>query len=818
MGDLVDAISKLSPFGDKESFRVYLKAMQLYYKDSFQYVTDRKMLWYMNFVQPNVYVMVLEALRIARRYDSARGKTKNAPVDVQSVFRIALDINGDNYKLDKDAENLANMISSIPTGASDLAWKVKNEYARTINGMSRSFMSNLESCTSKQKSIHEENARSKKQLDAIKTIIASKLNPSIAAKYKSVSDILEPMIEYVNFAVGVIPFERFPVFKRKFDKLVDEKLTTKRGAPSRLFVDVLANYAEFVSRAAENVNALGALVHLPSFSQFSVEDILRVYDVLAKFVLSIDTANVVVENRNYKTDAIVNLTALLKAVSRRFEFVERRNAELSERCRDVEQKHADATLLREDDAERQNDLARTIEDLRSRLAASTEENDRLKNALLRCETDSEAVAREHAFVIKELQNVRDSRASSDENIRRLKESLNECLLGKQKMAEMAAEANAEIENARTEVRSLRETSRAKDAKTGELEDKIAALERDRAAAMESLSKYSRQLETSVEENRANVARIAYCENALREREEYNSRLEREKGEISDAATKLAEQIRYLENENINYKSEVTKLAHYANLEYAREMDRVKQERDEVGTTLERNNALYARTVESMTGEIGQLRRFVDDMSEAFRDIGSGGDDDDDDDMQRYLKVADKMFNVVIPVMERRDDVDATSLKALVNFRRNFNYRHALNVSEELRQCDRQIRTRNDLFSFVMHYWFFNRRFVPNVAPGEHKRIEADKLRLDQFRNVRYDYDSNDVGDTTDAETAALVEPFIDYFLRSYLDGYETIVDEKTRNGLAKYLFDNYFLFVADKRRLLDAIDTTSLSLCVTRRK
>lgn len=163
--------------------------------------------------------------------------------------------------------------------------------------------------------------------------------------------------------------------------------------------------------------------------------------------------------------------------------------------------------------------------------------------------------------------------------------------------------------------------------------------------------------------------------------------------------------------------------------------------------------------------------------------------------------------------------------SIIDARKNINPKHILDCTRELNSCNKIIETRNDLLTFIMNYWFLNKHFIHKTYDGlrsqteqKNNKIDISKLHTDEFRRV---IDEARYTDHDDIETPSFPippsVPFIDYFLFTYFEGNDIIQEDLIKNSLAKYLLDNYFLCVTEKNRLLNAIDTTSMRLCIVPR-
>lgn len=807
MSDIVDIISKLSPLGDKVSFASYVKSAEIYYRDCSPYFTDKKMLWYLNFVKPNVYVMVLDAIRISRKYEKKKNQSTKAGdysknvVDVQSIIRLALEINKNDYNLDGNVQNLIGLLRAIPVGNADLTWKVKNEYARTINGLSKSFMSNLETCTSKQKSINEEYIKCKEQLRAVHVLLDGALSSHIVVKNRSVKDLLQTMCDYINVAVNVVPIKDFHVYKKRYETLFRNENAAN--------IDILTVCSQFINRASKHVAKLSDIAKVPPFALLSAENVFDAYEALVDFVHDkidkslLASAGASIESPKFKSDKMINLKEVLSTVARYIDSSIEELVRLRSRQRDFEELESEI-----------KNQHRTISTLHVKVNETQSQNkelvdsnykkgleiEKLAESLVLCESEIKRfydetidLKNKSSIAERELVEAKDAVNETRKNFDRLSETCDEMqkkLQMSQQDYDLLSRRNMELEtrlreSSESETARMKILERANDVETGMYNEMKRLQEEASMYKMRSIESEAREIDRE-ERHKREVEQL---------RQEFNNWHSEERRKINEDFEQW-------------HKVQIDEI-------HKRYLEDIRSAHELCGRAIEEEKS-------NRQLQDSKLRQAI---VAVFETIAVDTNTTYADSFEAYLSITKRIYDVVLSCI----NVDLPAVRLVADVTKNLNVRHAIDVGREIQKCDRRIETRHDLLDFIMHYWFLNRHFPDTALVRESAfdnyddddvnadKITVNRLRLEEFRYavIEQQQHAGFVGDKKDdvESSPQTKSSFVDYFLRSCLKDYD-VIEEESKDVIAKYIFDSYFIYVAEKQRLLKLVNVNSMRLYI----
>lgn len=771
MNSLDDVIRKISPLTDKISFENYIKAVQSYYADASKVVQSKQALCYVNFVHPNIYVVVLDAIRLAQTYEKKRQTVDN--IDVHSLFGTIQNNENNVISVDGNIKTLCDMINAIPVGTKEFTWKVKNEYARTINGMSKTFMANLDSCTNKQTKVQKENLKMKNTIEILTKSITTTLHTSIVEKYNTLDDLTNALIRYVNAVIEIIPFDKydnitniyasiredsdFDKFIKKYNYNVLQYALYYFYGLVKYFYKHHKRLKSLSSSSSSSSNDFTQVTKdIFNFTKYIFDFIFTVIDLYgnndddgggrsvvdAAANINIDTND---DTRNKKVinfgsvlnDTLIRIKKTLEhnaIVSKDTDMYKQRifvlendmrriDKELLERIRENE-------ILREKITGydiRQEKMQDRFADMEHRYATLINEYEKLQKTYNDANNDGVADYQKHPqymALLDELlaQKLRTEQMENDKRtVERINEQLNEKYTSlRNKMMAIESESNAlrnrhEERHAGETVEKLQQQLRS--IEMSELETKrqnehilqlYATLQNDYKNLQQSHSANDVHMRERINE----LENINYSLNSI------NEELTLQMGMLQDNYNLLDH--KYNENlKRIVGETDAIKMEHTHCIEHAKKLDveikRLNEEKEE----LEKQRAAhrdYETEMERLREENEKLQNRWHDMS---NDVSKAFDEklydnyktQNTEAMELFLRTSNKLMDIVEPlIVKTKNKGDHNKLwKYIDAIRKRMKYRFVVNVTNEYEECRCKfpVDTRQDVLNFIMSYQFIN---------------------------------------------------------------------------------------------------------------
>lgn len=773
----------ISPFGDDESLEKYFKAIHSYYKDAKQFVSNKKIIWYTNFIQPNIYVVVLDAIRLMQQYDKRNHQSPT--IDVQTIFQKVLDLNNSNFNIDKNVENLANMIKSIPVNNAELTWKVKNEYARTINGMSKTFVSNLESCTNKQKSVYQEFTNSKKQLKSLQSHIYSMLDKSITMEYQTFGDLLEAISKYVNFSINIIPFGELTKIKMEYEK--------QQQLNNSLLNNIPLYYLWFIERFADNIRKLRNTVICPQLSDLDIQDVLNFHDLIVKFIITLSTKTTnPTHGINVQKDKLIHLKDFLVNTKEYYTVLERENENLKIQNTQLQVDGKKTIQYEQEEKEKlKNEYSNELNHYRKLMGNLEQELHQNRQIQIEIRDKIENIQRERDDIYRQNGELQKKMENCAEEVERNQHAY-----------------TREVEKYRIKCNELIEKSHLQNTRIDELQGKCEELKREKLECVKRNETYEQQMKEDESKNHKmqQLQQIEierknelYRENFQQQIAVYVEKMRQDEEKFQQKISMYEQQMQQDREKISVYELQIQQIRN----EYQQQIETCTQEIQTLMTAnanlhsmINQNNHIQYMENQRLTAVAAEKCTYCSSFVVIFNNSIPLKN------FEQYLQMTDEIYKLMLPQIDESNQ----NRQFIENIPKRINYKYILDFNEEAQQISTTVTNRKDLITLIVNYGFLNYQIL-EMSTKPKKPITMKKLRIEMFRNVM----ENGMQHFSSSSSST---SFIDYFLESFLENSHLIVQDR-KNLLAIHLFQKYFVYVAEREQMLDILNTTSLKLTLS---
>lgn len=810
-----DILRQISPLADRLSLETYLKTIKRYYTDASKIAKSD--LWYVNLIQPNIYVMVIEAVRLSEAYQKKKQTTET--INVHALFGMLQDNPTYTVTINDNVNNLYKMIDAIPIGTKELTWKVKNEYARTINGMTKTFMTNLDSCTSRQKTVQKENIEIKNTINIISKTLTSTLNPNIVEKFDSLSELVTALVTYVNVLVEIIPFDSCDDMKNIFEELFVD------STDKNLFADIkndVIQYSLYYFYGFVKFLSSSSLPISNDPRKVDKKNIFTIYKFLFDFIDEIFrtvsnendiggrkvTAATVMEIREFRTllaattksicDA-VRLSKDYKTSQEQLNTLRDQIVGYTETLRNSHIRNEQIALELTNFQTEYHDLKASYTNLRKQTAEYEKQIEILQQH-----------CKEHT---KKLEEVVNQLVQAKEKNRIINENSNQI---EQELRSNLAEAKRDNDTLQVKLREIHDSYSVGYGQYKSMETQHDALLNEITELKQKYDDGNRDYEAMQKDNEWLFNTIT----ALQDRYYNDSRhyeiVQRTNEMLNGEIVALQEKCSLIEQ---NYRSELQQL--YITCGVLDKDNELLQKTNE----LEERNDLenmkitlqeYANTIQNLQREKEQhecTNTIIDEIVDIFNKVEKF-----DVGMELYVHVVTEIFDILKPYIEKKIDPQINTIwQNIIPIREHLNIKFVVNVSNEYYYSKPAflIKSRKDVLTFIMWYQFVNNHLPLLNSQNQYSVLPPQKISIQNI--IQRDIRTLIQNKNNDEENANVpTVNFVDYFLHRCVDFHE-LVHIKNRDKICMYLFDHFFIGPVQKDTLSQIMSSDSIALSIIAR-